>query len=72
MKGKMNYKIRLERMPNERIAKKVYEWNVSKSRWGRVDVLIIDPLSIIGHFSIKLLLGQGCPTCGLQAALRPT
>ena len=42
MKGKMNYKIRLERMPNERIAKKVYEWNVSKSRWGRVVALVSD------------------------------
>ena len=27
MKGKMNYKIRLERMPEERIAKKVYGCN---------------------------------------------
>ena len=28
MKGKMNYKIRLERMPEERIAKKVYEYKL--------------------------------------------
>ena len=33
MKGKMNYKIRLERMPEERIAKKIYEFNGSKSKW---------------------------------------
>ena len=38
MKGKMNYKIRLEKMPNERIAKRVYEWNASKSRWSRYAV----------------------------------
>ena len=33
MKGKMNYKIMVERMPDERIAKSVYEWNASNSRW---------------------------------------
>ena len=34
MKRIMNYKIRLERMPHERRAKKVYEWDAGKSRWG--------------------------------------
>ena len=40
MKGKLNYKIRLERMPDERIAKNIYEWNASKSRWSRVKHLV--------------------------------
>ena len=33
MKAKMNYKIRVERMMEDRIARQIYEWNASKSKW---------------------------------------
>ena len=33
MKATLRYKIRLERMDDERIATKVYLWNDSGSKW---------------------------------------
>ena len=35
MKATLRFKVRLERMENERLVRKVYLWNLGSSRWGK-------------------------------------
>ena len=42
LKATLRYKIRLERMEDARLARKVYLWNVRSSRWGKKCIKMVD------------------------------
>ena len=47
MKATLRYKVRLERMEDTRLARKVYLWNVMNSKWGKKCMKMIDRSSML-------------------------